>query len=542
MADNSFRSYGSREAAARDEFDPNAPESAGDPLAELARLIGQSDNYGRQERHSVAHASAESAEPGLDWAADADDDYAADPDYAAQPQYPAQHTPAADRYYAPPPEHPRVDLAPHHGYAEEPPAQPPPPARFFSGPAATFNGFRPDPELPRAAYAADAHASFGAEQPAPPVAPSRPQSMAPAAYDSQGQADNQAYAPNQGYGPDDSQDYAGQEYYDDEAAPPRRGGFVVVIAVLALAVLGTAGAFGYRAMFGGSVLSSLPPIIKANNGPNKITPTYGDATPSSPDQGTPGSPPREQLGPPAEQPLDVQPAVKIAPRVISTIPISGGTPGVAPAGQMTAAPGTQVAAAPFAPAPAGPAPAVPAPVVAPAPPPAVAAPATTPAVAPEPKRVHTVAIHADQQGGRAAAAPSAPPVATRRPSASRPNEPLSIVPGAGGEAPAAPLETHARAERSAMASPAAAPPTSGGYAVQVTSQRSEAEAHSAFRALKAKFPSQLGSREPIIHRADLGAKGTYYRALVGPFASAEAAAEMCSSLKAAGGNCLVQRT
>jgi len=92
-----------------------------------------------------------------------------------------------------------------------------------------------------------------------------------------------------------------------------------------------------------------------------------------------------------------------------------------------------------------------------------------------------------------------------------------------------------------MASPAAAPPTSGGYAVQVTSQRSEAEAHSAFRALKAKFPSQLGSREPIIHRADLGAKGTYYRALVGPFASAEAAAEMCSSLKAAGGNCLVQR-
>lgn len=81
----------------------------------------------------------------------------------------------------------------------------------------------------------------------------------------------------------------------------------------------------------------------------------------------------------------------------------------------------------------------------------------------------------------------------------------------------------------------------GGYAVQVTSQRTEAEAQAEFRALKAKFPSQLGSREPLIRRADLGAKGVYYRALVGPFASADQATTMCSSLKAAGGSCIVQR-
>jgi hypothetical protein len=81
----------------------------------------------------------------------------------------------------------------------------------------------------------------------------------------------------------------------------------------------------------------------------------------------------------------------------------------------------------------------------------------------------------------------------------------------------------------------------GGYAVQVTSQRSEAEAQAAFKALQGKFPGQLGNRAPIIHRADLGDKGTYYRAMVGPFGSAEAAASMCSSLKAAGGSCLVQK-
>jgi hypothetical protein len=81
----------------------------------------------------------------------------------------------------------------------------------------------------------------------------------------------------------------------------------------------------------------------------------------------------------------------------------------------------------------------------------------------------------------------------------------------------------------------------GGYSVQVTSERTESKAQAAFRALQAKYPNQLSGRQPIIRRADLGAKGTYYRALVGPFASAEKAAGLCSGLKAAGGNCIVQR-
>jgi hypothetical protein len=77
--------------------------------------------------------------------------------------------------------------------------------------------------------------------------------------------------------------------------------------------------------------------------------------------------------------------------------------------------------------------------------------------------------------------------------------------------------------------------------VQVSSQHSEAEVQDSFRALQAKYPDVLGGKQPIIRRADLGAKGVYYRALVGPFASAEEAASMCSSLKAAGGSCLVQK-
>jgi cell division septation protein DedD len=64
----------------------------------------------------------------------------------------------------------------------------------------------------------------------------------------------------------------------------------------------------------------------------------------------------------------------------------------------------------------------------------------------------------------------------------------------------------------------------GGYSVQVTSQRSEADAESSYKELQAKYPGQLASHHASIRRADLGEKGTYYRAMVGPFASAEAAA------------------
>ena len=80
-----------------------------------------------------------------------------------------------------------------------------------------------------------------------------------------------------------------------------------------------------------------------------------------------------------------------------------------------------------------------------------------------------------------------------------------------------------------------------GYAVQVTSERSEGGAQAAFLALQAKYPIQLSGRHPIIRRADLGAAGIYYRALVGPLRSAEEAKKLCSGLKAAGAKCIIQK-
>ena len=46
---------------------------------------------------------------------------------------------------------------------------------------------------------------------------------------------------------------------------------------------------------------------------------------------------------------------------------------------------------------------------------------------------------------------------------------------------------------------------------------------------------------PLIKRADLGEKGVYYRAMVGPFGSPDEASQFCGSLKSAGGQCVVQR-
>jgi hypothetical protein len=144
--------------------------------------------------------------------------------------------------------------------------------------------------------------------------------------------------------------------------------------------------------------------------------------------------------------------------------------------------------------------------------------------------------------------PAAPPPQAVQPTPQRQsaNAPLSIVPSQGdGPAAQAPARTRTAIAQPTSINPAtpaaAAPSAGGGYSVQVTSQRSEADAQSAFRALSAKYPAQLGNQQPIVRRADLGDKGVFYRALVGPYASMEQAAGLCSSLKAAGGSCIVQR-
>jgi SPOR domain len=86
-----------------------------------------------------------------------------------------------------------------------------------------------------------------------------------------------------------------------------------------------------------------------------------------------------------------------------------------------------------------------------------------------------------------------------------------------------------------------APASGVGHFVQITVQRNEATALAAFEDLRAKYSSVLGSRQPVIRRADLGSRGIHHRVLVGPFDTAEQASRICARLKDAGGQCLTTR-
>ena len=140
-----------------------------------------------------------------------------------------------------------------------------------------------------------------------------------------------------------------------------------------------------------------------------------------------------------------------------------------------------------------------------------------------------VAVTADPSGARSTVATSSP----RAGQSSAADVTVASDPDHSAAVPNA-----ANANSTAVITPAA---SANGYAVQVTSERSESRAQASFRALQEKYPSQLSGREPIIRRADLGVAGIYYRALVGPFASAEKAAKLCSGLKAAGCDCIIQK-
>jgi SPOR domain len=468
MADEQNQNpYRSNETPARGAPGTTAA-SGSDPLAELARLIGQTDPFAEFGRDSARRPAAPPPAP--------------------------QAPPAA----------PAFGANEYSGAATAPSAVPVAPA--YGTPSLARQPYG------NAAYAANADL-----------------------YHTETEAPGYAATPAGGYEtqpyPHDLAHHDGEDehLYDDVPPVRRRMGIMALAAVFALAVLGTAGALGYRALFGSSAPSQPPPVIKADSTPSKIVPASANKTPNKliTDRVTDHTQ-NEKLVSRQEQPVElndrpagaamapnnVQPnsaqpmlgsgVITAEPKKIRTIAIHPDQAGMGQNQPMAATP----------PAPPPPARmANPAPVHQAAPPPRVAN--NPPA---ETRQVAAPVRHA-------AAAPS-------------PNAPLSLSPNA--PVARAPMRTAAAAAPAPIARAAAAT-TRGGYAVQVSSQRSEADAQASFRSLQAKFPNQLGGRQVLIHKVELGAKGTYYRAMVGPFANAGDASALCSSLKAAGGSCLIQR-
>jgi hypothetical protein len=359
----------------------------------------------------------------------------------------------------------------------------------------------------------------------------------------------------------------GNEFYHDTPKTSRRKGLLTVVAVLGLAVVGTAGAFGYRSFFHGATTSSPPPVIRASGEPSKIA-----APPSNAD-----SPvvkfsydrfgdrdQNERLVERQEAPVEPQDIARTSvPRaVLLGAPINSGPSSVASSLGGTATTANppsvlgeprRVRTVPIRPDRPDPAanPQVvesqtkPAPAVSVAPLSrstnmAATAPANPPLqVAPEPMeaapRPAPSRAASSRPAARSASRPT--PIPSPEPSA---NAPLSLSPDRVAQSPpnaraAAPLRTTSPPTRLAST-----PSAKGGYVVQVSSRRTEGEAEAAFRSLQARYSSVLGGHPHIIKRADLGSRGVYYRAMVGPFGSRHEAAELCGDLKAAGGDCIVQ--
>jgi hypothetical protein len=291
-----------------------------------------------------------------------------------------------------------------------------------------------------------------------------------------------------------------EQVYDDAPRARRHGGLATALALIGCAMLGTAGAYTYRSYYGQPAATVPPPVITADNStPTKIMPApAGDPQSGKIIQDRLANAGREQIVSKQEEPVALKDiGTQAAPRVVLPAPVAP-----APGGSLQTPVGSGASGSG------------------------------------EPKKVRTVTIRPDgtDVSARPVGATPAPPAAQAPAAGKGSAGPLLLDPQAG--APAARTRT-VTAPAVTRTGPESAGSSSGGFLVQLSSQKTEAEAATSFRSLQAKFPNELGAKNPIIRRADLGTKGVFYRTMVGPFASAQEANQFCASYKAAGGRCVV---
>jgi SPOR domain len=76
--------------------------------------------------------------------------------------------------------------------------------------------------------------------------------------------------------------------------------------------------------------------------------------------------------------------------------------------------------------------------------------------------------------------------------------------------------------------------STNGFVAVLSSQKSRMDALKAFTDLQQTYHDVLASKTPDVQEANLGEKGVWYRAVVGPPGSLDAAAALCTQLKAVG--------
>ena len=486
---------------------PSADQARGesDPLAELARLIGQNDPVGAAARPAPRPLQSRANVRPQQHYDPPEEEFDAPPSPPAWMQRARHETPLpplpppVPQDYDDEPEYQPAPVHPLHRYAAQPPQVP----AHHAPPAQDYY------EEPQQRYAEEPQQQYADE---PLHDPSRYDDALYGRLET-GEHD---YQRDPAY-PDDPYAYQGE--YEEEPAPKKRSrGLMTVAAVLALAVVGTGAAFAYRT-FVGSPRSGEPPIIKADNSPTKLMPAPSDTNAKTPDRLLSGDG-GERLVSREETPVDVNSR-------------SGGPRVVFPPLNQNANPPAAASVSPSAPMPA-------------------AATGTMPNN--EPRRIKTLAVKGDADNGgvpagagapppRAptrsvavpAAAPAAPPARNPASANASANSPISIAPQASESEP----PTRMAATNPTQTAPAGAPEGGPSFLVSVTSQDSESAARESFRMVQGKYASVLGSRSPVIKRVDLADGKTKYRAMVGPYRTRQEAVQFCTELKAAGGQCFI---
>jgi hypothetical protein len=452
-----------------------------DPLAELARIVGQDDPFqtllgDKPQRHDPS---------GLD-------DLFVARERVVQPLRPA----AADYRLRGPVEPQATQRAPA-AYPDYP------------EPAASY-GYE-QPSTDHADAYADHHGAAGYQE---------------AAYD-QGYYDEQDDAGAQPYGHGSE----GRAY----AVPGKRKGRVALLAAIgAVAVVG-AGAYAYMGRH--SVLSGEPPLIEAKTDPVKIQPQSpgGVEIPNQNKQiyERANSDTQTKVVNREEQPVDIRQAVRTQgngdpagsanpranagglnlgePRKVRTIAIrpDGTIIGAEASGQPGLQPPSTAS--------------VPAPSASPAP----------PATQPVPGSSSTM----PQPQGRQVAATT--PVPTAKVMT------VPILPSASSQnaaaAEPAPQRVASAAATPIVPAPAQAaqtPIATGDFAVQLGVSQSESDARSTLQRLQQKY-ADLSGQPPLIRKAEVNGK-SFYRVRVGPMSSDDASS-LCSKLRGQGADCSVAR-
>jgi cell division septation protein DedD len=363
-----------------------------------------------------------------------------------------------------------------------------------------------------------------------------------------GQQPQHGYAPQGSYGHDDAYAYddpyrpnaadpyqqaaAGYGvdggYYDDEYADeaeirPRRGprAVVVVGALLGAIALGGGLAYGYKAMTSGGRDGGRLPILRADSAPAKAQPTEPGGKQVAHTDKKFLNRLAEDRGPARSVPVSIQPPAPEreagdGPRRVPTLVVNrDGT--IAPSGAAPSAP-------PASPSASGV--------------PGLFVDGLTPRP-PPPQRETTPP---PQLSARVASVEEPTPAASPRRVASAPPPAAVELPQAALPAPRAEVEPKRpaptrQAARTpppapAPAAPAAAP--TSGYVAVIASRQSHMDALKSLADIQQKHPSALLGRAADVRQANLGEKGIWYRVVVGPPGSREAANSVCGQLKSQG--------